>query len=404
MLNPTEAKQALMSNLGILLALIFWSLLTIIVFSVLNIIKFEGAWMIGLALALIWLGAFAWYIIRLWKLAPKINISPYASLWLLLPFVGIFITAMLFLEPLKYISDNKPSSKQLPLTWNLIKDSWQIYKVNFKILIKSAIGFIYLGLILGASAGLATVWPLWDMMHLIISILSIFATMWIGIKIFYTVAQLDEGKTPSGNEAQLANKNFQQYFLVSLLVILITVGPLAIAIILISIIGISVVNPIFGIFVVSLTSVNNFLQFLQDNKALLFGGGSLLALIFLASWVWMIYKSIQLSQAIPALLLDGAMGMNALKESKRIIKNRWWGMFWKNQLWGYVISLAYLVLAVTLGLILFIPLLLTQSIDSMTPLIEIFDKILDGFLQTLLAPLAFIFIIKLYKSFQKTAD
>ena len=155
---------------------------------------------------------------------------------------------------------------------------------------------------------------------------------------------------------------------------------------------------------VSLTSVNNFLQFLQDNKALLFGGGSLLALIFLASWVWMIYKSIQLSQAIPALLLDGAMGMNALKESKRIIKNRWWGMFWKNQLWGYVISLAYLVLAVTLGLILFIPLLLTQSIDSMTPLIEVFDKILDGFLQTLLAPLAFIFIIKLYKSFQKTAD
>ncbi len=401
MLKPAEAKQALMSNLGILLVLVFWPLVTAIISGVLNIIGFEGTWMIGLALILAWLGAFIWFIVRLWKLAPEINVSPYASLWLLLPFVGIFFVAMLFLEPLKYISDNKPANKQLPLTWRLIKESWQIYNVNFKVLIKSAIGFIYLGLILGASAGLATVWPLWNIMHLVISLSSLFATIWISIKIFYTAAQLEEGKTPKGNESQLANKNFWQYFIVGLLVLLITAGPLAATAVLIGIISIAFTAPMFN---GDPTAASNILQSLQDNVVLLFGGGSLLAVLFLASWIWMIYKSIQLSQAMPALLLNGQTGMNALRESSRIIKNRWWGMFWKNQLWGYVIGMAYFILALAMGIILIIPILLIQFTNYAAPLTEIFDQMLGGVLQMLLAPLAFIFMIKLYRAFRKTAE
>ncbi len=401
MLKPAEARQALMSNLGILLVLVFWPLFTAVISGILNIIGFESTWMIGLALVLIWLGALVWFIIRLWKLAPELNVSPYASLWLLLPFVGVFFVAMLFLEPLKYISDNKPAAKQLPLTWSLIKESWKLYNTNFKLLIKSAVGFIYLGLILGASAGLASVWTVWSIMHLVISILSIFATMWISIKIFFTVAQLDEGKAPKGNESQLANKNFWQYFIVGLLVIIITIGPFATILVLTGIAATFLAAPMFG---GDPTMASNTLQSLQDNMVLLVGGGSLLAILFLASWVWMIYKSIQLSQAVPALLLNGQTGMNALRESSRIIKNRWWGMFWKNQLWGYVIGMAYFVLALAMGIIIVIPIILIQFTNYAAPLTEIFDQVLGGALQMVLAPLAFIFMIKLYRAFRKTAE
>jgi hypothetical protein len=401
MLKPAEAKQALMSNLGILLVLVFWPLFTAVISGILNIIGFESTWMIGLALVLIWLGALVWFIIRLWKLAPELNVSPYASLWLLLPFVGVFFVAMLFLEPLKYISDNKPAAKQLPLTWSLIKESWKLYNTNFKLLIKSAVGFIYLGLILGASAGLASVWTVWSIMHLVISILSIFATMWISIKIFFTAAQLDEGKTPSGNETQLANKNFWRYFIVGLLVIIITIGPFATILVLAGIAATFLAAPMFG---GDPTMASNALQSLQDNMVLLVGGGSLFAILFLASWVWMIYKSIQLSQAVPALLLNGQTGMSALRESSRIIKNRWWGMFWKNQLWGYVIGMGYFVLALAMGIIIVIPIILIQFTDYAAPLTEIFDQVLGGALQMVLAPLAFIFMIKLYRAFRKTAE
>jgi hypothetical protein len=238
-------------------------------------------------------------------------------------------------------------------------------------------------------------------MHILFSLAGIFISLGIGIALFYTVAQLNEGKTPKGNEIDLAKKRLLPYIWVGILVLVITIGPLAVLSILLIAIVVLLINPLFGGEADFLLQV---MQTAQDNITVLIGGGVVMALLFLLSWIWMIYKSVQYSQAIPALLLNDCSGYSALTESARIIKHRWWGMLWKNQLWGMVVGLASLFLMMMVGLFLAIPVILIQSTTAAEPLSEFFNQLLNGSIQMLLTPLALIFVIKLYQAFRKTAD
>lgn len=389
----------LMGSLGLLLAIVLWPLFSGILAGVLAALGFESLELITLALAIVWLGLFIWFIVRLWKIAPEIGVTPWAFLWIFLPVVGVFIIGMLFLEPLKYIADNKSAGERLPLTWALIKDSWKFFFGSLKTTVNTSIYFLYLGLALGVSGALVSLWAPWGILHFFIAFAAMFASLWISIKLFYIVLRLDDGKTPKGDEKDLATKKFGSYVWVAILVALITAGPFLLILIIGGLFALSAFLPLIG---GGGTEISSAVEILQQNLAMLVGGGIVLTVLLAVSWIWMIYKSIQYSLAVPALLMDEKPGMMALRESARIIKHRWWGMLWKNQLWGLIVGGATFALLMAAGLILAIPILLLKSSGYAGALNEILSQALQGGIQMLLMPLTFIFIIKLYKAFKRT--
>jgi hypothetical protein len=400
MLKPAEAKSLLTGSLGLLLAIALWPIFSGILAGVLAALGFESLGLIALALAIVWLGMFVWLIVKLWNIAPHVGVTPWAFLWLFFPVGGIFIIGMLFLEPLKYIADNKPAGDRLPLTWVVIKDSWKFFFSSLKSTVNTSIYFLYLGLALGVSGALVSLFPLWGVLHFFIALAAMFASLWISIQLFYVVLRLDDGKAPKGDEKDLATKKFGAYVWVAILVTLITAGPFFVILIIGGLFAMSSFLPLLG---GSGTEITSVLELLQQNIGMLIGGGVVLGILLVGSWIWMIYKSIQYSQAIPALLMDEKSGMAALRESARIIKNRWWGMLWKNQLWGLIVGGATFALLMAAGLILAIPVLLLKSSGYAGAINELLSQALQGGIQMVLMPLTFIFIIKIYKAFKKTA-
>ncbi len=400
MLKPAEAKSMFMSTLGLLLVIVVWPLFSGILSGVLVAIGFESLELVVLALAIIWLGLFVWLIAKLWKVAPEAGVTPWAFLWLFLPVVGVFLIGMLFLEPLKYMADNKPTGERLPLTWSIIKDSWKFFFSSLKTTVTTSIYFLYLGLILGVSGALVGLWAPWGALHFLISLAAMFASLWISIKLFYVVLRLDDGKASKGDEKNLATKKLGQYVWVAALVGLITAGPFLLILIVGGLFVASSLLPFIG---GTGAEISNIAEMLQNNIGALLSGGIIFAILFIASWIWMIYKSVQYSQAIPALLMDDKTGMMALRESSRIIKNRWWGMLWKNQLWGMVVGAATFALLMAAGLVLAIPIYFLRSSGYAGSINELMSQALQGGIQVILMPLTFIFIVKLYKVFKKTA-
>ncbi|MBD3281950.1 hypothetical protein GF391_04365 [Candidatus Uhrbacteria bacterium] len=400
MLKPAEAKQKFMSSLGLLLVIVLWPLLSGIIAGVLSYIGFESLDLITLILAVIWLALFIWFIVMLWKIAPEVGVTPWAFLWIFLPVVGVFLIGMLFLEPLKYIADNKPANERLPLTWDLIKQSWKDFFASLKTTINTSIYYLYIGLALGVSGALVGIWAPWGIGHFLLAIASMLASIWISIKLFYVVWRIDDNKSPKGDEQQLATQQLWPYIGVVLLVALITAGPFLLILLVGGMFALSSLLPLLGGTGAEMTAM---IDNLQANMNVLLGGGIVFALLLIASWVWMIYKSVQYSQAIPALLADAKSGYQALKESARIVKNRWWGMLWKNQLWGLIVGAATFALLMAAGLVLAIPLFFLRSTGYAGVANEVLSQALQGGVQMLLMPLTFVFIIKLYKAFKKTA-
>jgi hypothetical protein len=398
MLKPAEAKSMFRSSLWLLLAIVFWPIISGIISGILAFVGFESLELIALALAIIWLALFVWFIAKLWKIAPETGVTPWAFLWIFLPVFGVFIVGMLFLEPLKYMADNKSASERLPLTWGLIKDSWKFFFNSLKTTINTSIYFLYLGLILGVSGALVGLWAPWGILHFFVAIAAMLASLWISIKLFYVVLRLDEGKAPKGDEKDLATKKLGQYIWVAILVGLITAGPFLLIMVVAGLFAASSVLPFIG---GSGAEISTMAEMLQENIGMLIGGGVVFGVLLVASWIWMIYKSVQYSQAIPALLMDEKMGLMALKESGRIIKHRWWGMLWKNQLWGLIVGAATFALLMAAGIILAIPVFFLRSSGYAGAMNELLSQALQGGIQMILMPLTFIFIIKLYKAFKK---
>lgn len=401
MLKPAEAKSMFMSGLGLLLVIVLWPLFSGILTGILSAIGFKSMELISLALAIIWLALFVWFIVKLWKVAPEAGVTPWAFLWIFLPVIGVFLIGMLFLEPLKYIADDKPANKRLPLTWALIKESWKDFFGSLRTTINTSVYYLYLGLVLGISGALVGLFPIWGLLHFFIALAAVLASLWISVKLFYVIWRLEDGKAPKGDEKDLATKKLGPYIWVAILVGLITAGPFLLIMI---VAGLFVASSIFPVIGGSGAEISGIVEMIQENIGTLIGGGILFGVLLVASWIWMIYKSVQYSQAIPALLADEKSGMAALKESARIIKNRWWGMLWKNQLWGLIVGAATFALLMAAGIILAIPVFFLRDSGYAGAANELLSQALQGGIQMLLMPLTFAFIIKLYKAFKKTAE
>ncbi len=262
MLKPQEAKTMFMSTLGLLLVTIFLPLFTGVVAAILSATGFKNVGMVALALALVWLGLLIWLIVKLWKIAPEVGVTPWASLWILLPFSGIFFVGMLFLEPLKYMADNKPVGERLPWTWALIKESWTVYYPSLKNTIRVSIYFLYLSLALGVYAALVQMFPLLGILQLFVSI-----GFWLGfayffIKLFFAVWEIEDGK--KFNEEAVKN-NYLSFIWVSVLSFLIIAGPFFLIMIISGLFALSLFIPVLG---GSGAEVSNLIQLLQAKDEL----------------------------------------------------------------------------------------------------------------------------------------
>lgn len=399
MLKPEEAKSLFRTTLTILITNIVWPLIAGIAAGVAAVMEMSMG-LVSLTLVIIWLALLIWLIVQLFKAAPHAGVTPWAFLWLLIPVVGVFLIGMLFLEPLKYIADNKPAGERLPLTWSLIKESWKFFYSSLQQTIKTSVYFLYVALILGLSAAITILWTPWTILHGLLGITAALATLWIGIKLFLEIAALESDKNVSGKESSQASSLFGSYLWVTILVALITIGPLLLVLALFFMFSLSSIIPALG---GSGAEMTNLIDSLRNNVVLLVGGGLIGMVLFVCSWIWAIYKSIQYALAIPALLVNQNKGMAALQESARVIKKRWWGMFWKNQLWGIVVGGLTFVLMLVAGIIMVLPALLLKSGKSATIFSELLAQGAQGAIQMLIMPLAFIFIIKLYSAFKKTA-
>lgn len=399
MLKPQEAKTKFASTLALLLVTILWPIFSTILAAILAAAGFESIGLLGLALTFIWLGLLIWLIVKFWKIAPEVGVSPWASLWILFPFSGIFLVSMFFLEPLKYIADNKPANERLPWTWDLIKESWAAYHPSLKSTIHTSVYFLYLGLAYGVFAAFVQMFPLLEILEFFVAIGFWLGFAYIFIKLFFVVWEIEDGKSVKSKD-EAVKSNFSSFIWVAVLTFLISAGPFFLILIVTGLFALFLFVPVLG---GSGPEVSNLVQLLQDKAGLLLGGGLVLGILMIASWIWMIYKSMQYSQAIPALLMDGNKGMNALRESARIVKNRWWGMLWKNQLWGMVISIAMFAILMASAIIISIPVALMNSSRYAGAVNQLLNNALQGALWMLIYPLSIFFMIKLYRAFRKTA-
>ncbi len=399
MLDATQAKKLFRNTLTLLLVTVFWPAIGVLIISITALISTKAVNIVSIILAAAWLALFIWLIVKFWKIGPQVEITSWGALWLLLPVFGIFIVSMLYLEPLKYITDRS----NLPLTWKLIKDTWSEFVKHVKPALNSAMWLLYGSLILGAVLFLTAIWPIFYYLYVIAGIGFVFLALWVTMKIFLVMYNLDTDGKIKGDEGRISIKKFWSMLWIAILTLLIVVGPvlLAYALYFLGLLG-------WGKGLAAV--IESFESNSQNIFPLLANVGlgiafliALVAMIF-AGFIWIAYKSTQYKLALPALLFQDKKGMEALHESARIIKNRWWGFFWKNLLIGMTAgALLGIVLQVAIGIIL-------AAIFAVLPKGAVGNG-LNGFLtlagqgamQIILVPFLLLFGAKLYKAFVKTA-
>ncbi len=165
--------------------------------------------------------------------------------------------------------------KTLPTVGSLLSDSWKLFTSTWNVSVKTSILFLYVGLVYFASGFLAKYNPNFSTLVFIVSLASGIFTAWVGIRLMIRMLLLEAGKSPldAKEEGQKAMGLFVSLIWIGLLVGIITFG----ATILFILPGIY-----FGV-----------------------------ALYF--SELFLIDKGIR--------------GSSALKESRELIKGRWWATF-----------------------------------------------------------------------------
>lgn len=416
MLQPEQAKTTFRNILIWLGVAIFWPMLAIVIATVLGVADFNYMNLALIALGLIWVAINVWIIIYLWKLSPEVGITPWASLWYVTPWLGTFLVGMLYLEPLKYIGDNKPQDKRLPATWGLIKDSMVFSLKNFKKYSKTAVWYLYIALGTSLSAVLALFFSPYFFIHFLLMIGMVVFTAWVTIKLMLEIAALDSAREPQGDEGQTAKMSLVEYFALTLLIMVITAGPL-IASVVVSLVLMAGAG--LGMTLASGKSSAGLLQMMANSALPLIIVGILFAILFIASVVWAIYKSTQYAFALPALILEdrpqtgnpadrGAfkLASNALTKSTAWVTKRWWGTFWKNQMFGMTFGLGLVIVVqiLSLAIIAITSLLFKNSALGSQASATLLSGALQGALQMVMMPVAFAFQIKMYKEFKRTAE
>lgn len=402
MLDQTQAKKSFRSTLTLLLIAVLWPLAAVFLT---NLLALVGVKNLGLVLALmfaIWLALFVWLFIKCWKLAPEAGATPWATLWLFLPFFGIFIVGMLILEPIKYQADNRPEDKRLPLTWKLIKETWKFYTDNFKASLKISLFFLYTYIVVGAiMAVVAYFWPQWTNIFPVILVIPLaIMTAWITLKLLYHTAALESGQIvePIKN----SGRKLLSYIWIFIEMLGLAAGPLIL------------VNIIFSLTFVMIIGWNAFFKDATEIIRSLSLGASAVSLILtlfiwgvlmLASVAWLIYKTaVWNSFAMPVFVLQEKKGTAALKESDRLAKHRWWGLYWKNYLAGMIFGSYSMLISLGMSVAALILTTIFQTLNMGYIFTEFLGQAMNGVVQMIIMPLLIVFTLKLYRVFLKTAE
>ncbi|MBU2566198.1 hypothetical protein KKG46_01415 [Patescibacteria group bacterium] len=401
MLNAIEAKSAFRKNLLLLLAIILWPIVAVIIYGIAYAVGFSAHVLLGFGMAGLWLVILILLILSLWKVAADIGVTPWAFLWILLPFSGPFLIGMLFLEPLKYKGDDLPASKQLPLTWGLIKETWAFTYKNYQTLIKTSVWILYTFLGFGISGALASVWLPFSILHFFVIWIVFGLILYFVIKLFIEAMTLEAGKKLNGLEGTAAKVYFGPTLWVAILAFFIPLIPMFILAIFGLMLTLSQISPLIK---GTSQEVGTLLMLVSHNVVAAVIFGVLFVVLFVSAWIWAIYKFNTYGLAIPALLVDDFHSTAALKESERIIKNRWWGLFWKNQLWGIVLQGAMMLVVMAITIIMGIILVIFRNSGFQEPLTAFLSNAMNGVIYMLVSPLIAVFLVKLYKAFSKSAS
>jgi len=414
MLQPEQAKKRFRNILLWMLASLVWPVVALMVVAVMGMFGVKSLWItMGIA-GLAWLAIFVAMVVSLWRTAADVEVTPWASLWVLVPWMGYFLVGMLFLEPLKYMYDGKPADKKLPGTWGLIKESFKFAYADLKPASKTTIWYVYLALATGVSASLTVIWMPYAIVHFFVVLALAVFTAWVSIKLFLEISARESGNAPKGDEGELSKRGILPYFVTAFLTMLITVGPMFAAI-LVSLVIVTIAG--IGISAMSGTSSPNMLGILAAGAIpMLMVAGVFIALFF-ASMVWAVFKGNQYAFILPVLFLEGGyaqagtpnkghfkVSSETLAESARIVKNRWWGVYWKNQLFGLTVGLSVGVLLQLVVMLLIA--VMNATIGNKLALnvsATLVSNVFEGVMQMALMPLGFAFQLKMYRAFKRTA-
>lgn len=401
MLDQTQAKLSFRTTLSLLLAAVFWPVVAAFITSLLALVGVKNLGLVLVLMSVVWLALFVWLFIKCWKLAPEASTTPWATLWLFLPFFGIFIVAMLILEPIKYLADNKPIDKQLPTTWKLIKETWKFYTENFKASIKISLFFLYTYIVVGAiMAVVAYFRPLWVNIFPVILVIPLSVmSAWITLKLLRHTADLESGQLLE--PLKDSGRKLLSFVWIFIEMIGIGAGPLIL------------VNIIFSLTFVMIVGWSAFFKDATEIIRTISLGASAITLILaifvwgvliLASVAWLIYKTaVWNSFAMPTLILQDKKGIAALKESDRLAKHRWWGLYWKNFMSGLVFGGYSMLISLGMSVAALVLTAIFQALNMGYIFTEFMGQALNGVVQMIIMPLLIVFTIKLYRAFLKTA-
>lgn len=337
---------------------------------------------------LTWIGLWVWLLIKLWKTGPLVGMSSWDMLWIFFPFFGKLIIAMLFLEPLKRIADNKPPEKTLPLTWNLIKDTWRSYIENFNKTFKTSWLFIIVSIIQGTI--LAPAYYFGEIPYIIASVAVVIplvmGNIYLTLMVFSHVKSLEENNPYQPPQPKDTIRQALSFLWIGLLIVVIAALPLMLAI-----------GLIFGGIALQTYSLGgNALQI-----TLIVAG----AVLAIPATIWSIYKStIYNSFALPVFVIEGKKGLQNLKTNESLAKKRWWGLFWKNQMAGLTFGAFGMLISLALSILVLVLTVLFRLLN-LSNVINIFlTTALNGATQIILVPLMMTYSLKIYKTFKLTSD
>jgi len=396
-----EAKSLFRKTLGLMLANVLWPPVAMILSFVSIAVGGKQMWWISLIMLVIMLALFIWLAITIWKAAPSAGTTPWVWLWLFLPIYGLFIIGMLILEPLKYIADNLPTSSRLPLTWDMIKKAMGSFKEIFQTTIKTSLWYVYLSASMGMLAAITTIWPQMTTILVIGGMAYFFVSVWITIRLLLEVSAYEDNKRLTGTENKEAQNKMLSYIWLTILIILVVLGIPAVLTGVCFLIFIAL--GMSGMHLFNAVSDSGLNAITASNVVQIIALVLVLFACILGSIIWMVYKSNQITFAIPSLVLQNIKGYAAIKESARIVKGRWWGLAWKMQLWGMVVGIFTIAAALAVMLLIVVLAFAVRSMPYGQAIIQFFSQALQGFIQMALTPLALLFLIRLYRAFYNTA-
>lgn len=385
MIDQTQAKKQFRNLLLLILAGLLLPKIGIAAAITAAVLGSDFAPVLGLVTILLWLGLFIWIFAALWKTGGKIGVTSWAALWIFFPFFGVFIIGMLFLEPLKHLADGLPAEKRLPLTWDLIKDTWAFYGNNLGKTYKISVYYIFVSIL--HAAILAPAYYFGMTQYAIASVVAVvpisLGSIWVSLLLLSQIRSLEEGTSYQPMPPKEGLTKSGLFLLTALLSALVSAGPVLIA-----------TAFLLGGGALRTSGAGGNLPALT----LIVGG----AILLIPALAWLIYKSmVYNSFGLTLLAFEQQWGTSNLKAATRLAKSRWWGLFWKNQMAGLTFGAFGMLLSLAMSILVLILTVVFRALN-LGQVINIFlTTALNGTVQIILMPLMLSFSYKLYKAFRK---